>query len=401
MSANNLVALAAAVREALATPQSLEPTTPEEQEARLDLIDLIPELNAALVGNVEHLRELAWSAVHVLPLAAIHRWNIANLVPLDSSISYADLSTQSHISEPLLRRILRHAMTSRLFRELDAGQRVAHSPTSALLVTNTNLAAFVELHTTVALKSLAHTTDALESWPDSTSPREVGYSIAVGRSGEVGVYEDVARDPVRTINFGRAMQFFSTGEGYEESSLVEGYPWESLGKGTVVDVGGANGFASAAISRAHPDLKLIVQDIRMVDDIKVDYPGTNISWMQHDYFQPQPVVGADVYLYRFVFHNIYDEKAVEVLKAAIPALKPGARILINDESVPEPGGVRWRDERATRGLDTIMLACMSGRERQTSDWELLFKKADPRFKYLGARAPPRSRLWLIEAEWMG
>ena len=33
----------------------------EEQEARLDLIDLIPELNAALVGDTEHLRELAWS----------------------------------------------------------------------------------------------------------------------------------------------------------------------------------------------------------------------------------------------------------------------------------------------------------------------------------------------------
>lgn len=61
MSANSLVSLAAAVRKALASPQSLLASSTEEQEARLDLIDLIPELNAALVGDVEHLREVAWS----------------------------------------------------------------------------------------------------------------------------------------------------------------------------------------------------------------------------------------------------------------------------------------------------------------------------------------------------
>jgi hypothetical protein len=61
MSANSLVSLAAAVTEALAKPESLSASSPEEQKARLDLIDLLPELNAALVGDVEHLRELSWS----------------------------------------------------------------------------------------------------------------------------------------------------------------------------------------------------------------------------------------------------------------------------------------------------------------------------------------------------
>jgi hypothetical protein len=92
----------------------------------------------------------------------------------------------------------------------------------------------------------------------------------------------------------------------------------------------------------------------MMGEIKVDYPGTNIEWMQHDYFTPQPVKDADVYLYRFVFHNQYDDKATQTLRAAIPALKKGARILINDEILPEPGKIRWRNERAVRGLDAIV-----------------------------------------------
>ena len=49
--------------------------------------------------------------------------------------------------------------------------------------------------------------------------------------------------------------------------------------------------------------------------------------MAHDFFTPQTVL-ADVYIYRFIFHNYSDEKAVDILKAAIPALKPGSRILI-------------------------------------------------------------------------
>jgi hypothetical protein len=92
----------------------------------------------------------------------------------------------------------------------------------------------------------------------------------------------------------------------------------------------------------------------MIEDIKVDYPGTNIEWMVHDYFTPQPVVGADVYLYRFVFHNLYDEKAIDALRAAIPALKLGAKILINDESLPEPGKARLRNERAARYVLQIL-----------------------------------------------
>lgn len=170
----------------------------------------------------------------MLPVAAINRWGLAKLVPVDGEISYEELAKATGVSESILRRILRHAMTSRLFCEKDG--KVKHTPTSKLLVENEYLAAFVDLHTEVALKSLAHTLDALKQWPDSTNPRETGYSIALGKPGELAVYEDLAKDPVRTVNFGRAMQFFSSGEGYEVTSLVEGYPWGKLGKGTVVDV---------------------------------------------------------------------------------------------------------------------------------------------------------------------
>jgi hypothetical protein len=46
-----------------------------------------------------------------------------------------------------------------------------------------------------------------------------------------------------------------------------------------------------------------------------------------------------------------------------------------------------------------MMVAMNAKEREEGDWEALFEKADPRFKYLGAKRPEGSRMWLIEAEW--
>lgn len=56
-------------------------------------------------------------------------------------------------------------------------------------------------------------------------------------AGKISLYEEVAKDPAATTRFRDAMEYFSMGEGYEVSSLVENYDWASLGNGTVVDVG--------------------------------------------------------------------------------------------------------------------------------------------------------------------
>lgn len=61
MAPSSLVTLAAALREALAAPENLVAVSKEEREARRDLIDLVPEFNAALIGDGQVLRELAWS----------------------------------------------------------------------------------------------------------------------------------------------------------------------------------------------------------------------------------------------------------------------------------------------------------------------------------------------------
>jgi hypothetical protein len=54
----SLVTLAASLREALDSPLVAESKV--EQEARLDIIDMIPVLNRRLVGEVQTIRDMAW-----------------------------------------------------------------------------------------------------------------------------------------------------------------------------------------------------------------------------------------------------------------------------------------------------------------------------------------------------
>ena len=50
-------------------------------------------------------------------------------------------------------------------------------------------------------------------------------------------------------------------------------------------------------------------------------------------------------------------------------------------------------------MDLSMLQIQNSRERETQDWEDLFKDADPRFKFLGIQQPQGSKLAIIQAIW--
>ena len=86
----------------------------------------------------------------------------------------------------------------------------------------------------------------------------------------------------------------------------------------------------------------------MTEDMKTEHKRSNIEFMKYDFFTPQVVKDADVYIYRWIFHNWQDEQSIEILRAAIPALKPGAKILINDGCLPTPGTGHWYEEKASR-----------------------------------------------------
>lgn len=70
--------------------------------------------------------------------------------------------------------------------------------------------------------------------------------------------------------------------------------------------------------------------------------------MDHDMLNLQPIKDADVYFWRAVLHNHPDTVVLKSLRSLIPALKPGARIIIQDFGLTHPGEGRLADESYER-----------------------------------------------------
>lgn len=141
-------------------------------------------------------------------------------------------------------------------------------------------------------------------------------------------------------------------EATQSSYLVKYSLWETLQESsTVVDLGGAHGYTAVDLAQAYPHLKLVVQDLPdIVKGIEDRFPEDakgRITVMAHDFFAEQPLQ-ADVYCFSQIFHDWPEEQCIKILRALIPKLTAGAKVVCYDYVLPEPGEAPIFRERAAR-----------------------------------------------------
>lgn len=157
--------------------------------------------------------------------------------------------------------------------------------------------------------------------------------------------------PERAKVFSTAMSWLAQLPGYSPQYLVDHFPFGS-GDITVVDVGGGIGHIARALVEYSPSVQCIVQDrSEVISQAQNTLPAQledRIRFQVHDFFQEQPVHGADVYLLRHVLHDWSNKYARKILQALIPALKPGAKVVLNDRIIPGYGEAHYLKEREAR-----------------------------------------------------
>ena len=299
------------------------------------------------------LTKFSWLQLNGVSLQAIYKYDIASHVPIHGQISFPDLAQKCGLSETNLRRIVRFAIVyHRVFEEPRKGY-VSHSAASRKLAEDDNAKAGVGYMFDEVWQSFASTVEARETSGQSDEPNKAGWSLS--QHTDKPIWEYYASHPDMAKRFARSMSAFSNGLGLSPSFLTNGYPWSSIGNGTVVDVGGSRGNISVALAQSHPRLTFIVQDLPdMIHGAASDVPADvadRISFMSHDFFDPQPVLSqgsAHAYLFRNIFHNWSDTHVVKILRALVPALDKGARVVVNDYLIPEHGTMSPSQEREIR-----------------------------------------------------
>ena len=134
-----------------------------------------------------------------------------------------------------LRRIIRHAITNRIFTEPTKGY-VAHTSRSRLLIPTENapMSAWVSFMTSDLWVSIARVVDAMKKWPGSGESNETGVNLAY--ETDRPWFDFLQDDKELAKRYSLAMEAHGGGEGFKLEFTVKGYPWEKLGKGVVVDV---------------------------------------------------------------------------------------------------------------------------------------------------------------------
>lgn len=129
------------------------------------------------------------------------------------------------------------------------------------------------------------------------------------------IYVAFAKDPVRAARFAEGMSSFTTGPGYETHHIVDYTIWTSIPGGVVVDVDGSHGDFMVAVAQKYPSFEFIVQDLPGTIASSPELPlglGNRVTFMSHDFFTEQPVKNADVYFFRWIFHNWSDEYSLRI-----------------------------------------------------------------------------------------
>jgi O-methyltransferase domain len=111
--------------------------------------------------------------------------------------------------------------------------------------------------------------------------------------------------------------------------------------------------------------------------------------VQHDFFQPEPIKGAQIYFMRYIIHDWPDADALRILGNVRDAMSSESRLLVCDRIImptyrshadggndvaPKPLLANWADS-STSGADLLMMNNFNAKERTKDEFKVLIEKA--------------------------
>ncbi|KAF4397046.1 hypothetical protein G4B88_008892 [Cannabis sativa] len=139
------------------------------------------------------------------------------------------------------------------------------------------------------------------------------------------------------------------------SVVIEKCRWVFEGVESLVDVGGGTGTVATTIATSFPQIQCSVLDL---PHVVADLQGANNLWILHDW---------------------NDEESVKILKKCKEAItknnKKGGKVIIIDMKVENEKDEDDESYETQLFFDMLMMALVTGKERNEKEWAKLFKDA--------------------------
>ncbi|KAF7373613.1 S-adenosyl-L-methionine-dependent methyltransferase [Mycena sanguinolenta] len=263
--------------------------------------------------------------------------------------------------DPLkIARVLRPLATQHIFREVSPDV-FAHNRVSTTLDTGKNsqevlaapedkhqgakgFAAIVELNTDETFKAGAYIRDVVVT-DRRAGADELDTPLNRAFNTHVGLFSwlELPENRIRFRRFGMAMDA-SRRVSPPPSSALDRFNWSSLPENTlIVDVGAGIGSVSFGIAKANPNLRFLIQDKAAViqegkefweNELPDTFSSGRVSFQEHDFFGPQPVKNADIFLLCRICHDWSDTYTLRILKHLRDAAQSTTKLIIQERIIP-------------------------------------------------------------------
>ncbi|KAF9048382.1 O-methyltransferase-domain-containing protein [Rhodocollybia butyracea] len=259
------------------------------------LIAAAYQIIATVRGPIETIQDYAPAMYLSSSLGVAVETNIPDIVK-DSGLQQA--------------RILRYLVSRHVFREVTPNV-FANNRTSSVLIKAHSLEE-IKKNTDESLKSAAYISKFIGENPtDIAAP----FNMALDPTANMWTWYEKLGNDLRLIRFSSAMK--GSGDRFPDSFTKDIY-WKDLIKpdSVVIDVGGSVGSVTHLLVKAFPDLKYIVQDLPKVigqadeywqaqypDEVSNPVKTGRVTLQPHNFFSPQLIPNASVYMMRFVLHD--------------------------------------------------------------------------------------------------
>ncbi|KAH7121576.1 O-methyltransferase-domain-containing protein [Dactylonectria macrodidyma] len=381
------------------------PHDPELRRLRLQLVEAASDLYQLAVGAADMCFLQPMLNNHdTMTLDLLNQFDFFTAIPLGGSATYEEISDKTRMPLSLVQRILRHAMTMRLFSEKPPGSgRIVHTAATSLLCEDSHQRSWVGHNLEVIRPATMRVPESIKKFSvgkdrPCQDVLKSGFALADldGLEYPSTFWQYTERDQLdkpegfRSKRFAEAMQAAAATSAIQAYQLLTtAYDWNGLGEVTVVDVGGSTGHDAKVLATDFPSLRLIVQDKpqnegKFQNSLPPDLEA-RVSFQAHDFFTPQNVK-AEVFLLKMVLHDWSDQAACAILRNLIPALKPGGRILLCENvaqrAFSEQGSrtLPYLFHRLASSFDLQMLTVFNTLERGLKQWTTLVTDADERLR---------------------
>ncbi|BGP42379.1 hypothetical protein JCM10449v2_006384 [Rhodotorula kratochvilovae] len=363
---------------------------------------------AALLGGQIHTFESAFSfhvpaALRVAieaHVTEVLREAAAKTRHPDEGVLASEIAKVNGIDGAKLARVLRVLAAHHIFREvapdrfannrcslaLDTGKSVNDLVESKEMYTDTDGRAALIAHVADdGFKGAGYLSDVLLSpnTAHSYSASETALAKAFGIDTPPWEYWAKPENAASLHRFGYAMKGT---QALQNGQDVGGFPWQSLPQDAlVVDVGGGVGSLDLEILKVAPQVKVVVQDREeVIPDAQEVWQASGpehlssgrATLVAHDFFTPQPISNADVFVLRFIIHDWSDEPATTILSHLSAAAQPSTKLVLIEQtyaSLADTGG--FVPTPLPYLTDSQMLVALNALERTEAQYEKLARGA--------------------------